>query len=205
MTDIQSDNPKTTRKLTINKSDRQVVRYEFDFLYGHIKYPGSHPRLPELPIGSCIPFPVEPGYVEQYLRYYILPDKAPGEHYTYGQDMAWQIQWIIDHYKQLGVNRHCCMSIGKPESLLFYDNPETASSQCLRLVDTCIKDGKLHFSITFRSWNLWSGLPANLACLQMVKEYMAEEIGVEDGEMFISCMKAGLDEIGFDLASRIII
>jgi thymidylate synthase len=122
------------------------------------------------------------------------------------------------------------MTVGRPESLRFYDESvdytesieildrttgepvlrrtvnnlfnksEPGTTQCLRGVDTAIKHGKLHFSIHFRSWNLWNGLPANLACLQMVKEYMAEQIGVEDGEMFITCLKLGLAESYFDLA-----
>ena len=76
-------------------------------------------------------------------------------------------------------------------------NPEPPS---VRGVDTAIKYGKLHFSIHFRSWNLWNGLPANLGCLQMVKEYMASQIGVEDGEMLITCLKLGLAESYFDIA-----
>jgi thymidylate synthase len=81
-----------------------------------------------------------------------------------------------------------------------FNRQAPGTTQCLRGVDTAIKYGKLHFSIHFRSWNLWNGLPANLACLQMVKEYMAEQIGVEDGEMFITCLKLGLAESYFDLA-----
>ena len=122
------------------------------------------------------------------------------------------------------------MTVGRPESLRYYDESvdysesivvtdrrngqklidrelnntfnrnEPGTTQCLRGVDTAIKYGKLHFSIHFRSWNLWNGLPANLACLQMVKEYMAEQIGVEDGAMFITCLKLGLAESCFDLA-----
>jgi thymidylate synthase len=59
---------------------------------------------------------------------------------------------------------------------------------CLRIIDTRIRYGKLHFMIYFRSWDLWAGLPSNLAGLQLLKEYMASEIGVEDGEI-IACSK----------------
>jgi thymidylate synthase len=34
----------------------------------------------------------------------------------------------------------------------------------------------------------------------MVKEYMAEGIGVEDGEMFVTCLKLGLVESCWELA-----
>ena len=42
-----------------------------------------------------------------------------------------------------------------------------------------------HFFVYFRSWDLWGGLPANLAGIQNLKEYMAEAIGVKDGEMVV--------------------
>ncbi|QTA84732.1 LAGLIDADG family homing endonuclease [Desulfonema magnum] len=150
---------------------------------------------------------------------------------TYGQDLAWQIEWIIAYYKKHGPGtKHCYMTVGRPESLRFYDDSADyaeeinisdratgktiikrsidnvfnksmpGTTQCLRGIDTSVKYGKLHFSIHFRSWNLWNGLPANLCCLQMVKEYMAEQIGVEDGEMFITCLKLGLAESCFDIA-----
>ena len=156
------------------------------------------------------------------LPYFMTDIAEPGEHY-HGEDLAWQIDWVIDYYKQNGPGtKHCYMTVGRPESLRYYDESvdyeerivvrkrdtgnelirrdlgnafnrkEPGTTQCLRGVDTAIKYGKLHLSIHFRSWNLWNGLPANLACLQMVKEYMAEQIGVEDGEMFITCLKLGL-------------
>jgi len=37
---------------------------------------------------------------------------------------------------------------------------------------------------------LWAGFPSNLAGIQLLKEYMASEIGVEDGEMVV--MSKGL-------------
>ena len=54
---------------------------------------------------------------------------------------------------------------------------------CLRIIDTRVRYGKLHFILYFRSWDLWGGFPSNLGGLQLVKQYMAEEIGVEDGEI----------------------
>lgn len=59
---------------------------------------------------------------------------------------------------------------------------------CLRLIDTRIMDRKLHFQIYFRSWDLWGGFPANLAGIQMLKEFMVQEIGhgLEDGEIIAS-------------------
>ncbi|MFH0846388.1 MAG: thymidylate synthase [Patescibacteria group bacterium] len=61
------------------------------------------------------------------------------------------------------------------------------SSQCLRGIDTWIDNGKLHFWVYFRSWDLLSGFPVNLGGIQLLKETMAAEIGVKDGPMIVSC------------------
>jgi thymidylate synthase len=80
-----------------------------------------------------------------------------------------------------GTNQ-ACIEVARPEDIELEDPP------CLRLVDTRIRDGKLHFYVYFRSWDLWGGLPTNLAGLQLVKEYMASELGVEDGTI-TACSK----------------
>ncbi|MDM8548690.1 hypothetical protein QUF72_01380 [Desulfobacterales bacterium HSG2] len=219
------------REYTVTKGSTPTKRWELDFVSAQITHPGTRPLEPDIPPGIGIPNPIEPGYAEKYLSYYMTDVCQAGEHYSYGQDLAWQIEWITDYYKKHGSGtKHCYMTVGRPESLRFYDesvdyseeinvidrvtgktvikrsvdnlfNKNSAgTTQCLRGIDTAIKYEKLHFSIHFRSWNLWNGLPANLACLQMVKEYMAQEIGVGDGEMFVTCLKLGLAESCFDLA-----
>jgi len=89
-----------------------------------------------------------------------------------------QIEELIRKYKEGGHGQNqCTMEIGMPSDIILKDPP------CMRLIDTMIIDGKLNFYPYFRSWDLWGGFPANLAGLQMVKEFMAAEIGVEDGEI----------------------
>ena len=91
-----------------------------------------------------------------------------------------QIEWVIDTYKKYGHgNNQMIMEIAHPTDNVLLDPP------CLRHIDTRIQDSALHFFIYFRSWDLWSGLPANLAGIQALKEYMAGQIGVEDGEMIV--------------------
>ena len=218
------------REYAPKASSTPAKRWELDFMSCHITHPGTRPFAPEIPAGLGIPGPIDEDYAPNNIQYYLTDVSAKGEHYTYGQDLAWQVEWCIKHYKEFGPNKHCYMTVGRPEMLYAYDDTvdmhshvvisdraddrvlrrafvdneynrkEPGTSQCLRGVDTQIKDDKLHFSIHFRSWNLWNGLPANLACLQMVKEYMAQEIGVEDGEMFITSLKLGIVESCFDIA-----
>ncbi len=106
-----------------------------------------------------------------------------------------QVEEVIKMYKQEGFGTNqAVMEIGMPSDLKLADPP------CLRLIDTRIRYGKLHFILYFRSWDLWGGFPSNLGGLQLVKQYMADEIGVEDGEI-IACSKGlHLYEYSWELA-----
>jgi len=158
-------------------------RKELPFAVIHIKYPGTQPLIPEVPPG--VPPPTSMAYVESYLPYLMTSHKAVGEQYTYGQYLEPQISEVINMYKEDGHNTNqAFMAVGDSESIKLTDPP------CLRMIDTKIRDGKLHFFVYFRSWDLWAGFPSNLAGIQLLKEYMASAIGVEDGE--ITAMSKGL-------------
>jgi len=91
-----------------------------------------------------------------------------------------QIEWIIQTYQNYGSrNNQMVLQVAHPSDLTLLDPP------CLRAIDTRIQDDALHFIVYFRSWDLWGGMPANLAGIQNLKEYMAGEIGVNDGEMIV--------------------
>lgn len=232
------------------------TRLEYDYFIGHVRFPGTKPLIPDIPVGCGIPNPVEEGYIyggegyeRAYIEYLMSARKEPGESYTYGERLTkvdmmhyWlnllhykspeymneiyygsdisstkaieantdyteeimyrdpeqngydflserrdvpafflnQIDYIIHTYKTKGYrNNQLVLQVAQPSDLLLKDPP------CLRSIDTRIQDGKLNFIVYFRSWDLWSGLPANLAGIQILKEYMADEIGVEDGEMIV--------------------
>jgi len=156
-------------------------RLEFDYVTVHIKHPGVRPLLPDIPPHLGIPNPVADGYLEEYLPYLMTSIKQPDEDYTYGERLEYQIQSVIDMFKNDGYGTNqACMSVSMPSDIGLGDPP------CLRSVDCRVKDGKLHFVIYFRSWDLWGGLPSNLGAIQLMKEYMAGEIGVEDGEIIAS-------------------
>ena len=112
-----------------------------------------------------------------------------------GQLYLNQIEWIIDTYKKYGHrNNQMVMQVAHPSDVTLVDPP------CLRSIDTRIENDTLHFFIYFRSWDLWGGLPANLAGLQNLKEYMAGEIGVKDGEMVVESKGLHLYGYAEDLA-----
>ena len=106
-----------------------------------------------------------------------------------------QIEWIIDTYKRFGHrNNQLVLQITHPSDLILMDPP------CLRSIDTRIQDDTLSFFVYFRSWDLWGGLPANLAGIQTLKAYMADEIGVADGEMVVESKGLHLYGYAEDLA-----
>jgi len=72
------------------------------------------------------------------------------------------------------------LQIGQPSDMLLKD------PACCRHIDTRIQDNKLHFFPYFRSWDGFGGMPANLGAIELMKQYVAGEIGVENGEIIAS-------------------
>jgi thymidylate synthase len=202
-------------------------RLEFDYVTIHIRYPGVRPLIPDIPASLNIPNPVADGYIEEYLPYLMTPKKEPNEEYTYGERLAgWsylclvdrqnqreedlclgatqrlvqrrvvnQIEEVIRMYRTKGYGTNqAAMTVSVPSDILLRDPP------CLRHIDTRIRKGKLYFMVYFRSWDLWNGFPANLGGIQMLKEYMAAEIGVEDGDIIAASKGLHLYDYVWELA-----
>jgi len=184
------------KKYTIDRgSYKGQQRLEFDYITIHIKYPGVRPLIPDIPAHLGIPNPVADGYLEEYLPYLMTSSKKPNEIYTYGERLEYQIQQVIEMYKRDGYGTNqACMSISMPTDIDLDDPP------CLRSIDCRIMDDKLHFVVYFRSWDLWNGFSANLGAIQLLKEYMGAEIGVDDGEIITSSKGLHLYDYVWQLA-----
>jgi len=192
-------------------------RLEFDFISIRVRKPG-HQIIPIIPEGMSIPAPTDMDYIQGYLSYLLTGAKTETEDYTYGErlvdpkvkvrqnlngrelisDMPLnvnQIEEVIKMYKEKGPGTNqAVMEIGMPSDIKLIDPP------CLRLIDTRLRYGKLHFILYFRSWDLWGGFPSNLGGLQLVKQYMAQEIGVEDGEIIAVSKGLHLYDYAWELA-----
>ncbi len=168
-------------------------RKELDFVVVQIKNPGTRSLVPDVPQG--VPSPTSMEYIESYLPYLMTAHKAEGEQYTYGQYLEKQISEVIRMYKEDGYNTNqAFMSVGDSQSIFLSDPP------CLRGIDTRIRDNTLHFVVYFRSWDLWAGFPSNLAAIQLMKEYMSSEIGVDDGEIIAISKGMHLYDYSWELA-----
>jgi len=168
-------------------------RKELDFVVVQVSYPGTVPLIPEVPLG--VPPPTTTEYVESYLPYLMTAHKADSEQYTYGQYLETQIAEVIKMYREDGHNTNqAFMAVGDNQSIFLADPP------CLRAIDTRVRDNRLHFYVYFRSWDLWAGFPSNLAAIQLLKEYIAGEIGVGDGEIIALSKGLHLYEYSWELA-----
>lgn len=163
-------------------------RWEYDWVDFHITHPSKRPLLPDMPPNKKIPLPVPGGMadVEKYFAEKILGNvRSQKEEYTYGERILLSVDQIIERYKKGGFwNNQCVIQIARPEDLNLKDPP------CCRHIDTRIVDGAIHFFPYFRSWELYAGLPKNLAAFVLLNEYMADGIGVAPGEMI--CTSKGL-------------
>lgn len=198
-----------------------------------IHQPWIRPLAVYIPEGSGIPAPTTEESIHKYFESLITPDVAPNQHYTYGQDLWWQVEEVIAYFKKHGFGSACGhMVVGRPESILHYnrevdvhetilvtdrntgavlwakyitnvwnkDKEIEVSSQCLRGIDCWVENGKLHFWCYFRSWNLRDGFPENVGGLQLLKEYMKDALGVEDGPMIVSGKDVHVYEHGWHFA-----
>ncbi len=168
-------------------------RKELDFVVIQVRYPGTRPLVPDVPQG--VPPPSTMAYVEEYLPYLMTAHRKEGEQYTYGQYLEKQIAEVIKMYREDGFNTNqAFMAVGDTQSIFLSDPP------CLRAIDTRIRHNKLNFVVYFRSWDLWAGFPSNLAAIQLLKEYMASEVGVGDGEIIALSKGLHLYEYSWELA-----
>jgi thymidylate synthase len=172
-------------------------RKELELVVVEVKYPGSRPLVPDVPQG--VPPPSTMEYVESYLPYLMTGHHKEGEQYTYGQYLEKQIAEVIRMYREDGHNTNqAFMAVGDDKSIYLPDPP------CLRMIDTRIREEKLHFVVYFRSWDLWAGFPSNLAAIQLLKEYVASEIGVADGELVAMSKGLHLYEYAWELAKAVL-
>jgi thymidylate synthase len=162
-------------------------RWEFDHFYGHVTHPGDRPLIPSVPDG--IPAPTDMEYVRDYYENYLMGNKlAKNETYSYGSRIVQQIEAIIDKFSAGFGTNQCCIEIAQPSDIFLSDPP------CLRLMDfrvypkeALLEDEKqsLHMTTYWRSWDLFNGMPSNLAGLRLLQEDLASGLGVEAGEMVV--------------------
>lgn len=173
-----------------------------------VRNPSVRPLIPQMPEVSNIPPPVDDQYINDYLPY-IMTDTKVNEQYTYGQFINnWsginQYQMTVEMIANNPGTNQATIAVCEPKSMLLPDPP------CLRQIIVQIVDNYLCFHLTFRSWDLWGGLPGNLAVLQIMKEYMLEDINnirrkqgkeeFKDGQLMAECPGAHIYDHNWGVA-----
>jgi len=183
-------------------------RLEYEFVIVQIDHPGEMPLIPEIPPHLNIPPPVESmDYVEEYFANYLMnPELERNETYRYSSWLEPGVRRVIEQLKGVPGNNQAAISIGgwSPSANFHYNSKETSEGigrftdtdnfidpgtgqrdpACLRVCDFRLdQNNTLHMFVYFRSWDLGSGYSANLAGLQMLKSYVAQEIGAKDGKI----------------------
>jgi len=188
------------------------IRCQFDYALVHIEYPDPSTALPDVLSSFGLPNPVSFDYWEtNYKRYIMTAEMQPNETYTYGSRM-WAGPGLIFPIDQITHwqtvlfetpdTNQAVIQIAQPSDSLLPDPP------CLRQIKLRILDGKLHFFINFRSWDLWGGYPANLQGLAHLQHFMAANLGIEPGEFVCESaglhlyMEAGMEEKIYSVVSK---
>lgn len=172
-------------------------RIELDLATVQITNPAGGPLLPIIPEGLGVPAPADLDYVEQeYFPRYLASDiKAENEQYTYGERINLpvtddllgvtrsQVDWAIEILKATPGTNQACVEIGQPTDITLHGKDGSYDPPCMRLIDMRVRYDKLHFICYFRSWDAWNGFPVNLAGLELLKRFVADQVGVGSGEL----------------------
>lgn len=187
------------REYTIQRGSFETCkRKQLDLIVIEVNSPWARPIIPTMPEGSSIPAPTDMNYVNDYLSYIMEDMPKDNESYTYGTSIKRQIPDIIKMLRETPQTNQACITVGSPDSI-FLKDPE-----CLRLISFKVIDSRLNMTVFFRSWDLFCGMPSNLAALQLFKEYICDEIGIKDGKLIAISDGLHLYDYQYDIAkSRI--
>ena len=175
-------------------------RLTMDVAHININHPELRPLYPTGKPGQVVP--IDEKAITQYFENYVYSDSPPkpDEHYNYSEYIYPLANAIMDYYRKFGPgNAHCSIRVGSPNCFLDYfeaykDETSRKTTPCLLTIDTRIIDNHLCFYVYYRSWDLFSGFPLNMAGFQLLKETMSGYIGVENGPTVAVCKDLHLYE-----------
>ncbi len=189
--------------------ERVEIRYQLSSLVVFIEKPWED-MVPDIPSHLGIPSPTTKEYIEEYfLEYLMNPKLLPNETYRYSSRILYQmpkggtqLDRVIKMLKETPFTNQAVLEIGTPEDHdICYGKEGSLDPPCLRIIDfkTIPLDNKLILSVSvyFRSWDLWAGFPTNLGGIELLKQYVAAEAGLENGPMY--AYSAGAHIYGYQL------
>jgi thymidylate synthase len=138
--------------------------------------------------------------LEKYSEEFLSDDKMDFV-YTYGNrlrkhfDDIDQIQVAIDRLKE-------CKETRRAISITWDQRIDTKIDEvpCMILVDFKIRDNKLHTSALWRSHDIYGAWFPNAVGLSHLAEYVADNVGIEVGDIVIHSISAHIYEVNFEEA-----
>jgi thymidylate synthase len=192
---------------------QDIQQGSFEDIDYRLQYPSasiniSHPWLdmvPYIPPSLGIPSPTTEEYISDYFVNYLMdPTLGENETYKYASRIHYplkngstQLEGVIKMLKKTPMTNQAVIAIGSPTDLDdCWGNDGEWSPPCLRTIDfKVIPPNQLTISVYFRSWDLYAALPVNLGGLELLKQYVAEETGLQNGCMY--AYSAGLHIYGY--------
>ncbi len=146
------------------------IRKQLPYVTIIIDEPYTRPLSPIMP--PNVPGPTNEEKIKAYfVRYIMSREKDPNEEYTYGEFIMDQLDRIIELLiESEGNTNQATIAIGNTDTTFLPDPP------CLRSISFKVVEGRLNMTVYFRSWDLFAGLPENLGGLQLLKEFVFDNI-----------------------------
>jgi thymidylate synthase len=185
-----------TQKIQLGSFEKEQYRLQYSGIGVYIEHPDKD-MVPEIPPALGIPSPTDMEYIEDYFANYLMdPQLKENETYRYSSRIhhpmpkgGTQLERAIAMLKETPLTNQAAVEIGSPDDLdVCYGNDGKLDPPCLRLIDfKAIPQGDkllLTVSVYFRSWDLWAGFPSNLGGIELLKQYVAQEAGLQSGPMY---------------------
>lgn len=188
-----------------NAYRQEIQKGSFEKEQYRIQYPGiavfiEHPdkdMVPVIPSHLGIPAPTSMEYIEDYFANYLMnPELSENETYRYASRIqakmpkgGTQLERVIEMLRETPLTNQAVIEIGTPVDLdICYGKDGKLDPPCLRLLDFKVipKEDKLILTVSayFRSWDLWAGFPTNLGGIELLKEYVCHETGLQNGPLY---------------------
>jgi len=185
-----------TQNIQRGSFEKEQYRLQYPGIAVYIEHPAED-MVPIIPPALGIPSPTNMEYIEDYFANYLMdPTISENETYRYSSRIhnpmpkgGTQLQRAIDMLKETPLTNQAVIEIGTPEDYdVCYGKDEKLDPPCLRLLDfkAIPYENNMRLTVTayFRSWDLWAGFPSNLGGLELLKQYVAGETGLENGPMY---------------------
>jgi thymidylate synthase len=171
--------------------------------------------------------PIKEGDLEKYYRNFFNKEKPLGVEYTYGErlfnlklsnlsdadgaamdrlrretgDMGrvQQIKLAMDKLKESPSTRRAVAVTWRHET-----DACSPNAPCLMTISWNIKFGRLYQTATFRSHDIYDGWLLNAFALRKLQKDMAEELGLEPGDLVIVSVSAHIYENKLEAAARLV-